>query len=175
MDFVTIYMFFKFCCVFNAFINQYLSFSRSVISIFNINDATSSFLVFLHVTWNKQLSSILYERVLIVSLSIYISLARCVELSDIWLGFSFCETSSLSVRSWSSNNCEMMVVRMKWIWAHLCLADIEFVKAKITFLWHAAPAFFVCSRVRSIRNLENDFVVLFNEKQPFKNYLCICG
>ena len=37
------------------------------------------------------------------------------------------------------------------------------------FLWQAASAFIVCLRLRSIGNLEKDFVVLFREKQPFEN------
>ena len=92
-------------------------------------------------------------------LIIWISFARCAKFWDTWLDFRSCETSSSTDNSRSANNCEVMLVRMKWLSAPIDLVDIEFVKARKLLLWQTASAFIVCSVVRSTDNLENDFVV----------------
>ena len=87
--------------------------SRPIISTFNRNDATSSFVLLPDVILNKQLFSISGEKGFIVILIISISLTSYIVFWDIWLDFRSCETSSLTVTSRSLNNCEMMLVRMK--------------------------------------------------------------
>ena len=87
--------------------------SRPIISTFNRNDATSSFVLLPDVILNKQLFSISGEKGFIVILIISISLTSYIVFWDIWLDFRSCETSSLTVTSKTLNSCEMMRVRMK--------------------------------------------------------------
>ena len=173
MDFSRLYRLFRSCRVSpHSLINSARA-SRTILSSFNRKDAAWSFVLLPDAILNKQLFPISHEKRFIVILIFLICLARRAKFWDIWLGFRFCETSSLAAKSRSSNNCKTMLAQMKWLCTYLCLTDIEFVKARIHFLSQAASARILCSKVRSIGNLKKDFVVIFSEKQSFKNSLSI--
>ena len=85
------------------------------------------------------------------------------------------EISSLLVIPSSSNNFDKILVRIEWLCAQRCRADIELVSDIMPLRWQAASAFTVCSKVRLIGILENGFDVRFSEKQPFLNSSWMSG
>ena len=83
------------------------------------------------------------------------------------LAFGSWETSSFVVISNLLRTSERTSILTKWLSAHRCLADIEFVKYENPVFWLGTPALTVCSNVKSIGTLEKSFLVLLIPKQAF--------
>ena len=168
LNFLAGYAFFKAFCVLNTLITE--TFACFLTNLINIQQKLCSLLFrwFTSAYIEKKIFIHFFTEGFMFSWMLLSIFSKSLAFFIIRLAFRSWETSFVVISNLLRTS-ERTSILTKWLSAHPCLADIEFVKYENPVFWLAVSALAVCSNVKLIGSLEKSFLVLLIPKQAFLN------